>query len=340
MSVTIVSALPPTISAPPSNGTESTVVSEGGAIGLDFANIRFSQKLMNLSVNVGEAGLQEGTVEGLAQTEAAEVDTASILATLGLVTQQSAQSVDQPAPAAVGSAKSETTAGLAQVGTGLGAEKPIKADQTLPATNPALAATADGNDGPAKFAVATVATTEKAPATEPIARSDEQARTISTLASHPAATAQRDTPLAVHANVRDQSWSSEFSQKIVWLATADKQSAQLTLNPPQMGPIEISLSVDKGSASASFVSANQEVRDAIETALPRLREMFASAGIQLGQTNVSSESFRQQSENPAASRARSQAGGDNDILAGASVESLTSRGFHGQAGNGLVDLFA
>ena len=334
MSVTIVSALPPTHSVPPSNGTESTVVSEGGAIGLDFANILFSQKLMNLSVNVGEAGLQEGTVEGLAQTEAAEVDTASILATLGLVTQQSAQSADQPAPAPVGSAKSETTAGLAQVGTGIDAEKPIKADTTP------LAATADGADGPAKFAVATVATTEKAPATESIAKGDEQARTISTLASHPAATAQRDAPLAVHANIRDQSWSSEFSQKIVWLATADKQSAQLTLNPPQMGPIEISLSVDKGSASASFVSANQEVRDAIETALPRLREMFASAGIQLGQTNVSSESFRQQSENPAASRARSQAGGDNDILAGGSVESLTSRGFHGQAGNGLVDLFA
>ena len=54
MSVTIVSALPPTISAPPSNGTESTMASEGGAIGLDFANILFSQKLMNLSVNVGE----------------------------------------------------------------------------------------------------------------------------------------------------------------------------------------------------------------------------------------------------------------------------------------------
>ena len=334
MSVTIVSALPPSHSAPPSNGTESTMASEGGAIGLDFANILFSQKLMNLSVNTGEAGLQEETGDGLAQTEAAEVDTASILATLGLVTQQSAQSVDQPAPAPVGSAKSETTAGLAQVGTGIDAEKPIKADTTP------LAATADGADGPAKFAVATVATTEKAPATESIAKGDEQARTISTLASHPAATAQRDAPLAVHANIRDQSWSSEFSQKIVWLATADKQSAQLTLNPPQMGPIEISLSVDKGSASASFVSANQEVRDAIETALPRLREMFASAGIQLGQTNVSSESFRQQSENPAASRARSQAGGDNDILAGGSVESLTSRGFHGQAGNGLVDLFA
>ena len=334
MSVTIVSALPPSHSAPPSNGTESTMASEGGAIGLDFANILFSQKLMNLSVNTGEAGLQEETGDGLEQTEAAEVDTASILATLGLVTQQSAQSADQPAPAPVGSAKSETTAGLAQVGTDINAEKPIKADTTP------LAATADGADGPAKFAVATVATTEKAPATESIAKGDEQARTISTLASHPAATAQRDAPLAVHANIRDQSWSSEFSQKIVWLATADKQSAQLTLNPPQMGPIEISLSVDKGSASASFVSANQEVRDAIETALPRLREMFASAGIQLGQTNVSSESFRQQSENPAASRARSQAGGDNDILAGASVESLTSRGFHGQAGNGLVDLFA
>lgn len=339
MSVTIVSALPPTNSALPSNGIESTVVGEGGAIGLDFANILLSQKLMNLSTKNGETGVQEETGDALGQTDAGEVDAASILATLGLVTQQAANTSNQPAPSAVGSATSDSTSSLAQVGAGAATEKPVKTDAMPQAENPAPAATANKDDAPAKLAV-TAAVPESTLKAEPTAKSDEQARTISTLASHPVTTAQREAPLAVHANVRDQSWSSEFSQKIVWLATADKQSAQLTLNPPQMGPIEISLSVDKGSASASFVSANQEVRDAIETALPRLREMFASAGIQLGQTNVSSESFRQQAENHASSLGRSQAGGDNDILAGSSGESLTGRAFLGRAANGLVDLFA
>ena len=54
------------------------------------------------------------------------------------------------------------------------------------------------------------------------------------------------------------------------------------------------MNIDKGHATAAFVSANAEVRDALESALPRLREMFASAGIALGQTSVSAESFSQQ----------------------------------------------
>ena len=351
MSVTIVSALPPTNLAPQVSGTDATTGNDASATGLDFANILLSQKLMNLSAKAGEPelmnlsatadepGVHDETGDRLVPTDTGEVDATSILATLGLVTQQAANSADQPASSVSGSSASDSTTSLAQVATGAGTEKSTKAEAVPQAATPAPAATTGREDGPAKLAV-TAAAPENTLTAEPAIKSDEQARTISTLASHPATMAQRDAPLAVHTHLRDQSWSSEFSQKIVWLANADKQSAQLTLNPPQMGPIEISLNVDKGSATASFVSANQEVRDAIETALPRLREMFASAGIQLGQTNVSSESFRQQSENHAANLARSQAGSDNDILAGSLGESLTSLAFHGKAANGLVDLFA
>jgi flagellar hook-length control protein FliK len=149
----------------------------------------------------------------------------------------------------------------------------------------------------------------------------------------------RDAPLSLPTPVRDQNWAADFSQKIVWLATNDRQSAQLTLNPPQMGPIEISVNIDKGGATASFMSANAEVRDAIETAMPRLREMFASAGIELGQTNVSAESFRQQSGNQEDNRSTAQWKADNAILVGANGARAAS-GLGIQRGNGLVDLFA
>jgi flagellar hook-length control protein FliK len=107
-----------------------------------------------------------------------------------------------------------------------------------------------------------------------------------------------------------------------------------------MGPIEISLNLDKGNASASFVSANAEVRDAIETALPRLREMFASAGIELGQANVSAESFRQQSGNGDGQRSSSRWVADNAILGADSAGLLSARTFSVKHGNGLVDIFA
>ena len=150
----------------------------------------------------------------------------------------------------------------------------------------------------------------------------------------------RDETLSVPTLIRDQHWANDFGQKVVWLATHDKQTAQLTLNPAQMGPIEISLSMDKGNATASFASANAETRNAIETAMPRLREMFASAGIELGQTNVSAESFKQQAGSESGQRSATRWMSDNAILATDSVGTMNTKTFTSMRGNGLVDIFA
>jgi flagellar hook-length control protein FliK len=94
-------------------------------------------------------------------------------------------------------------------------------------------------------------------------------------------------------------WGNEFSQKIVWLAHQQHQVAELRLNPAHLGPVEImlSLSGDNGAqASAQFVSPHLAVREAIEAALPRLREMMAENGIQLGDVMVGAESFQRQEQ--------------------------------------------
>ena len=200
---------------------------------------------------------------------------------------------------------------------------------------------------PAKFAVAA---TPVADATVAVQAASENSLSEATspsdnvhAAGHVATgrhAVDNQSTLAVSTPVRNADWAADFGQKVVWLATSETQSAQLTLNPPQMGPIEISLSVESGHASVSFASANAEVRDAIETALPRLREMLASAGIELGQTNVGAESFRQQQQASTGSSAASRTTDDSAILAADSAVALPSRAFATQRGNGLVDLFA
>lgn len=151
---------------------------------------------------------------------------------------------------------------------------------------------------------------------------------------------QEVLPLSISAPVRDPNWASEFSQKIVWLAGNDKQAAILTLNPPKMGPIEVSLSVDKGHAVVSFASTNSDTREAIDSALPRLREMFASAGISLGQTNVGAQSFAWQAGSGDGAWASSQGLADKAILGVDSVGSLPGSLFLARQGNGLIDIFA
>lgn len=126
----------------------------------------------------------------------------------------------------------------------------------------------------------------------------------------------------------------------MWLASNQKQSAELTLNPPNMGSIEVSLRIDNDQATATFVSTSSEVRETIETALPRLREMLAGVGISLGQANVSSESFRQAFGRGAEDQGASRGTDDNAILAGVPRDTAGSVRQFTTNGRGLVDLFA
>jgi flagellar hook-length control protein FliK len=79
------------------------------------------------------------------------------------------------------------------------------------------------------------------------------------------------------------------------MVAGEQQSASLTLNPPDLGPLQVVLNVTNSHADATFVAAQPEVRQALEAAMPRLRDMLSDAGIQLGQATVSSGSSGQQS---------------------------------------------
>lgn len=85
-------------------------------------------------------------------------------------------------------------------------------------------------------------------------------------------------------------WESAIGNSLVVMTGAGQDRAELVLTPPQLGRIEVSISMKGDEASAVFVSANPVVREALESALPRLREVLADAGITLGQTQVGAES--------------------------------------------------
>ena len=103
-----------------------------------------------------------------------------------------------------------------------------------------------------------------------------------------------NSPISVDMPVTHKAWADEFSQKIVWMATQHGQSAELHLNPPQLGPVDVLIKVDGDQATALFTSAHAVVRDAIEQALPKLREMLADNGIMLSNATVSDQSPREQ----------------------------------------------
>ena len=89
-------------------------------------------------------------------------------------------------------------------------------------------------------------------------------------------------------------WDNALSQKVLWMVSDGRQVAELNLNPPDLGPLQVVLSITDDQASATFISQHADVRNALEAALPRLKEMMAESGLQLSNTTVSSDSPQQQ----------------------------------------------
>jgi flagellar hook-length control protein FliK len=133
-------------------------------------------------------------------------------------------------------------------------------------------------------------------------------------------------------------WDQALGQKVVWMVAGGQQNASLTLNPPDLGPMQVVLNVTNSHATVTFSAAQPEVRQALETAMPKLREMLGDAGIQLGQASINSGSAQQQ--NTAfnqSSQNSSQSGGT--MNAGEAVISA-ARSVQTSSGLGLVDTFA
>lgn len=110
------------------------------------------------------------------------------------------------------------------------------------------------------------------------------------------------SPTYIHVPLGNTQWQSELGNRVTWLARAGgNQSAEIRLNPANLGPIEVKIMMKDDQATITFNAQHGVVRDAIEASLPRLREMFLNSGMQLAQANVSDQPFqeprqRQQSE--------------------------------------------
>ncbi|MDP3743699.1 MAG: flagellar hook-length control protein FliK [Methylotenera sp.] len=133
-------------------------------------------------------------------------------------------------------------------------------------------------------------------------------------------------------------WDQAISQKVMWMVGAGEQSASLTLNPPDLGPLKVVIHVHNDQADATFISDNDEVRKALEHGLSNLRDKMNESGIQLGQANVSTSQQSQQGFQQAEQN-RALAQSQNNINL-AQAEPATKPSQAVRVANGLVDTFA
>lgn len=120
----------------------------------------------------------------------------------------------------------------------------------------------------------------------------------------------------VNVPVGSAQWADEIGSRMTMMVEQGKHTASLRLSPEHLGPLEVRITMNGDQASVQFGAANVDTRNAIENALPRLREMFASQGLSLADANVSREPPRQQQNpTPQSSSSSSSFGGEEGATA-------------------------
>jgi flagellar hook-length control protein FliK len=152
------------------------------------------------------------------------------------------------------------------------------------------------------------------------------------------ATAPTPTMQDLQTPVGNSGWDEALGQRVLLMVSSQEQVAELSLNPPDLGPLQVTLSISNDQATATFVSQHADVRQALEAALPRLKEMMAESGINLGGASVSSGDGSQQQGFERQSRAGSRYSSGTS-LAGHVNDHGTAASSSGRKSM-LVDIFA
>lgn len=139
-------------------------------------------------------------------------------------------------------------------------------------------------------------------------------------------------------------WSEAVVDRVMWLSSQNLKSAEIQLNPAELGRLEVRISMHQDQAQVSFASPNAGVRDALEAQMHRLREMFAQQGMGMLDANVSDQSLArgwQGQGDDGKQRGSGSSSAEQDLADEGVQRGVTElRGGLVGGGRGLVDYYA
>ncbi|MGN5291130.1 flagellar hook-length control protein FliK [Aeromonas sp. 11P] len=150
-----------------------------------------------------------------------------------------------------------------------------------------------------KSLVATTSSGESSPSQTVQHGQNSQTQLQVTDSRAPAAetTLRRESQNLPHLKLASQEAPAELHQKVNVMLAEKLQQAEIQLDPLGLGKMKIQIQMGADSqANVHFVVQHGQTREMLEQAMPRLRDMLAGQGIQLGQTQVQQQSQQQQQQ--------------------------------------------
>ncbi len=96
-----------------------------------------------------------------------------------------------------------------------------------------------------------------------------------------------------------QGWANMVAERSALMAAQSIKFAELQLDPPELGPLQVKVTVNQDQATVSFVASNAQVKDALDQSVLRLKELLEEQGLDLVDVDVSDQSSPEESEGDA-----------------------------------------
>ncbi|RZQ53028.1 hypothetical protein C1E23_11315, partial [Pseudoalteromonas phenolica] len=81
-----------------------------------------------------------------------------------------------------------------------------------------------------------------------------------------------------------------LQEKVNAMLNINNKEAEIRLDPPELGSMQIRIRSEAEQAQVNFVVQNQQAKEALEQSMPKLKEMLAEQGIELGESNIQQDS--------------------------------------------------
>lgn len=137
-------------------------------------------------------------------------------------------------------------------------------------------------------------------------------------------------------DTRSPTWHEAFASRVQYLVDAEVGEARIKLNPPELGAVDVKISLVDDKTYVQLTAATAAARDELAQSLPRLRELFTASGLELGGATVHNGR-------------EGQHGGQRNDADGAAANASPLRPFAGDAdqaparpprSSGRIDVFA
>jgi flagellar hook-length control protein FliK len=150
----------------------------------------------------------------------------------------------------------------------------------------------------------------------------------------PAPDAAGATQTKIDAPITSPEFTQAFASRVSYLVDNNLNGATLQVTPPQLGPIELRITIEAGHAQVSMSAHNPATLDALQAGAPKLRELLSAQGFGQVSVDVSQRSFQDGSPY-AQSRPWTPSSESDDTVSAADVSVAAAR-----APLGMLDAYA